>query len=358
MKSPGGRAAAKFNKFILDNEAYLAGTSPYSKVALLWSNSTANYYASSVMKSDFTESLNMGDDKRKGNHHNSFLGFYDMLTRSHVQFDVIDTEAVFDGRIKNYELLILPTYACIKDDEAGILKDYVKTGGNIIASFDTGMYDGQGHQREKGCLDDIFGIERHNIVQYNDVGIGYTKLAGDMEENIIPFGGSAWEVSAKGGVLAENYYPMKGRYEPFPKESYTYITSSTHGKGKTVFISGTMGEYYYEWCDPRQRKWLEETVKGMADVLIKTNAPPSVEFTLRKQKDRYILHLVNMTGGPSRPLEKTVPIHDIEVDISGIRGIRARGIYKGGEYSISNSENGCRMNIPRLDEYEVIIIEG
>ncbi|MFO7637320.1 MAG: beta-galactosidase trimerization domain-containing protein [Clostridia bacterium] len=358
MDTPGGRAAADLNRFILDKQEYFTLTKSYSKAAILWSNTTANFYASSVAKSDFTEGRDIGTDRDKGNHHHSFLGFYDMLTRSHIQFDVLDTEAVKDGRIRDYELLVLPTYACMDEEEAGLFRTYVEEGGNIIASFDTGLYDGKGEKLEQGRLDGLFGIHRKALVHYNDHGIGYTRLLEDEEEKIVIFGGKAWELEAAGDVLAENLVPMAGRYEDFPRDSYPYIVENKTGKGKTVFISGTMGEYYNEWASPDHRQWFEKTVNRLCDVLVHTDAPPAVEFTLRRQKNRLLLHVVNMVGGPSRPMETTVPVHDIHVEISGLKGVReVKGIVTDSTYACRETPVGTSITIPMLMEYEIIVIE-
>ncbi|MBN2884252.1 MAG: beta-galactosidase trimerization domain-containing protein, partial [Clostridia bacterium] len=233
FKSEAGRVSAKFNQYIMNNEKHLINTKSCAKVALMWSDATSNYYASSVMKTDFTDSQQIGGEGKNGNHHDALTGFADILTRSHVQFDIADQDCIFDGRIFNYDLLILPTYACISEKEADILRKYVREGGNLLATFDTGMYDETGTKRDIGILDDMFGVKRGNQVEYKDVGIGYTELLEDIEENIIPMSGFAWEIEAAEGaeLLARSFYPMAGRYVAFPTDSYGYISRNKYGKG-------------------------------------------------------------------------------------------------------------------------------
>lgn len=358
MDSPGGKAAAEFNRFIADHEEYFTRTESRANIALLWSNATANYYASSVDRSDFTEAQKMGQTEQRGNHHHSLLGFFDMLTRSHIQFDVLDTEAVFDGRIRDYQLLILPTYACIGDQEARLLEEYVECGGNLLASFDTGMYDENGTPRETGCLDNLMGIRRKSLLRYQDHGVGYSLFSDGEKENLFPFGGSAWELETSARILAKNSPPMTGRYEALPEQTIPYVVSNVRGKGRTVFIAGTMGEFWYEWATPEHRIWLARTVGDLAEVLTVTNAPPAVEFTLRRQGRRHLLHAVNMAGGPSRPLEQTIPIRDIEVEIRGIGQVSALfGLCAGIPFSWESIPGGILVHIPLLRDHEIIVIE-
>jgi hypothetical protein len=361
FKCEAGRVSARFNNYIKDNEKHLINTRSCAKVALMWSDATSNFYASSVMKSDFTDRQVISGKGKNGNHHDALAGFADILTRSHIQYDIADQDCIYDRRIFKYDLLVFPTYACISDREAELIKEYVAQGGNILATFDTGLYDELGNYREAGILDDIFGIKRGEQVEYPDVGIGYTNLLEDIEENIVPMSGFAWELEPIGEteLLAENYYPMAGRYVAFPEESYGYITRSRYGNGSVIYISGTIGEVYYEWCNPDNRKMIARRIAETADPLTVTDAPQSVEISLRKQghTGNYQVHLVNMTRGPGRPMEETIRVSDFHVELTGIRGVKAQGIYTGREYDVVKGGDGCRVLIPYLDEYEVIVIE-
>jgi len=361
FKCEAGRVSARFNKYIRENEEHLINTKSCANTALMWSDSTSNYYASSVMKTDFTDKQEIGGEGKNGNHHDALTGFADILTRSHVQFDIADQDCIYDRRIFDYSLLIFPTYACISDEEATIIKEYVENGGNIISTFDTGMYDELGNKRDKGILDEIFGINRGKQIEYTDVGIGYTKLNEDIEEPIIPMSGYAWEADPTGDakVLAESYYPMAGRYVAFPTESFGYVLENKYGKGKSIYISGTVGEVYNEWCNPDNRKMIARRINEITDPLTVTNAPQSVEISLRKQlhTGNHLLHIVNMTRGPGRPMEETIPISDISIEVSGVYGDSAKGIYKGTEYDIEKTDKGCKINLQTLKEYEVIVIQ-
>ncbi len=361
FKSEAGRVSAKFNKYIKNNEQHLTNTKSCARIALMWSDSTSNYYASSVIKTDFTDSQQIGGKGKNGNHHEALTGFADILTRSHVQFDIADQDCIHDRRIFNYDLLILPTYACISEKEAEILKEYVRGGGNIIATFDTGMYDESGNQREVGILDDVFGIKRGKQVEYTDVGIGYTELLEDIEEKIIPMSGFAWETEPEDGaeLLARSFYPIAGRYVAFPTKSYGYITRNKYGKGSSVYISGTIGEVYNVWCNPDNRKMISRRLSETADPMTVTNAPQSIEISLRKQlhTGNLQVHLVNMTRGPGRPMEETIRVSDITVELTGVKGTKAYGIYTGREYNVFKVNNGNGIKVPFLDEYEVIVVE-
>ncbi|MBN2558617.1 MAG: beta-galactosidase trimerization domain-containing protein [Clostridia bacterium] len=361
MQSEAGRVVAKMNRFIKENEIFLINTRSHAKIALMWSDATANFYASSVMQSDFTQSQKIGGEGKYGNHHEALAGFADMLTRCHAQYDIADQDCIYDRRIFDYDLLIFPTYACMSQEEAKIIREFVAGGGNIIATYDTGMYDETGRLRDIGVIDDIMGVRRGRIVRYEDVGVGYAKLHENIEENIVPMSGCAWETEPVGGAIttASAFYPMPGRYVAFPTEEFGYITDNRYGKGRCIFVSGTIGEVYNKWCGPDARKWLHRRILETADVLTETNAPQGIEISLRTQlhTGSRLIHVVNMTRGPGRPMEETVQVRDVMVGLTDFRGTRARGIYSGRELTIEPQGTGCRILLPVIDEYEVILVE-
>jgi len=361
MKSKAGKVVNELNKFILDNTEYLTQTTSDANIGLLWSDDTANYYASSVVKTDFTNEQEIGDGDKKGNHHEAILGFVDMLQRGHNQYDILDQDCVYDKRIFNYEVLILPTYACIDDKQADILIDYVKKGGNIIATFDTGLYDEWGEKRAKGKLDELFGITRKNLITYSDVGVAYGEFVENIEEKIFPHSGSSWDIKTDKNVkvLGKVSYEMPGRYVAYPTEFYPCMVKNQYGKGSAIYISSTLSEAYFKYCNPNLREWFQRQIDTLSNKKIITNAPQSVEISLRKQKstNSLQLHLVNMTRGPARPMEETINVHEIFVEVCNVKVKKVFGIYKNKEYDFEIINDNIRIYIDKLEDYEVIVLE-
>ncbi|MGI6563607.1 MAG: hypothetical protein ACOX3Q_13795 [Clostridia bacterium] len=60
--------------------------------------------------------------------------------------------------------------------------------------------------------------------------------------------------------------------------------------------------------NPDHKQMIKNAVCDLADPLVSTNAPGSVEVVLRKQNDRFLLHIINMTGEPERPIKKLTPV--------------------------------------------------
>ena len=87
------------------------------------------------------------------------------------------------------------------------------------------------------------------------------------------------------------------------------------------------------------------------------------EIVLRRQDDRFVLHIVNLTGAMRRPVEKIVPLYNVrtQLNLSGF------GIEKT-EYNLTSirnanisacKKNGCTVEfvLDKIEEYEIIVIE-
>lgn len=367
-ETPGGKAATQFNKFILDNKDNLLGTSPCAKVALFWSDTTANRYSTSVEETDFIQaSMKLGDcSDIRGNQHTSFRGMYDLLTRSHIQFDIIDEVSFEKGQHQKYELIIMTTAACLSDEIAKIVREYVENGGKIISTFDTGLYDESCIIRENFVLADVMGIEKYeSIIEYAS-GCGYLvnnkncTLFKDSYDDNIPMPDISVKAAAlpSADVKAYAREALGGRYVDLVREKYPSIISNQYGKGESLYISGAVGEFFDTHAISDWRKIITNAVEEMSPSQIVTNAPGSVEISLRKKDNKYIMHLINLTGEMTRPIERIIPISDVEFTVRNISDVVSVKTLRGKQKLEFTCDNdNISFMVPRLYNHEIIVIE-
>ena len=113
--SEGSRAAGEMNEIIRRHTKHLEGTSSPAEIALMWSTRTADYYRATVPVTDFTqEGERLTREINVGDHFKSFSGYFEMLSRRHVQFDVVDERSI-DESLEKYRALILPNVGCLSD---------------------------------------------------------------------------------------------------------------------------------------------------------------------------------------------------------------------------------------------------
>jgi hypothetical protein len=369
MSAPGGQAAIEMNNFFAANEGLYRKTKPVSKVALMWSQESANFYSSSVATTDFTQSQHVGLETKRGNHYKAFMGFYEMLERAHVQFDVIDEFNAIDGSLSKYELVVLPTCACMNKDAAEGIKKYVSSGGNLLSTFDTGYYDGKGNYLGQSQLKDILGMEAvEGVVDYKMTGVNFQRfqkadwITEGLSAELIPSPSLAVRFIPSEGatVLGKFLEPMKGRYVALPTEGYPGMVMNNYGKGTSVYIGGTFGEDFDSSTNADFITLTANIVNKLSTSVLKTNAPGSVELVLRYQPstDKYILHAINMTGEMVRPIKKIIPIKDVKVTIKINKKVSSvKSVSSAEPVEYVQKDDLLELSIPIVNEYEVIVIE-
>ena len=127
-------------KWHAKNEAYLRNERPLARVGLVYSQQTATYYG--------------GDDAR-AKVEDAALGFYQALVEARIPFEMVHDHLLDPGHIKQFRTLILPNIAALSTAQCQKLEDFVKSGGGLVATYETSLYNEWGvrQQNFRTCLD-------------------------------------------------------------------------------------------------------------------------------------------------------------------------------------------------------------
>ncbi len=366
---PGALAAGEMNTFLLKNAEYFEETIPIAKVALFWSSMSADYYRATVPVTDFTpQGEKLEKREAAGNFYTGFLGCYEAFVRSHIPFTVLDEEALKPDILGRYDLLVAPNCACIPETRVKAITEYVKAGGNLIASFETSRYNGYGDLLTEFGLTDVLGVQigRGTFgpmrMDYMTVTDGHPVTMG-LSANLLPcpiYGVEVAPTSAQ--VLAMYHEKMPSRYVKLPPLSKNpALLANTYGDGKCLYIAGNFFEHYYSYHNPDFRRIVANAAHWMAKTLvILENSPSSVEVVLRQQREkrRLLVHLVNFTAEMTRPMESIIPLNDIKVTLQGFSGLRyAKTLWMNRNLNVEETTSGITFTLPALREYEVIALE-
>lgn len=364
---PGGKAATAFNKFIHKNKENLLHTKPCSKVALFWSDATASRYSTTVDETDFVQgTMEFFDDDKKGNQNASFKGMYDLLTRAHIQFDLIDEVSFKKGDHKKYDTIILTTAACMSDEICDIIKEYVKDGGKLISNFDSALYNELCEIREVSALAEVQGVKSFEDVVKYPVGCGYlinnkeSDLFKDVADADIPMPllSVKNEYTDSTEVIGYARMPLKGRYVDLVKETYPSVVYNKYGKGESIYFSGAVGEFFDKYANTDIKKLVVNAVNKFSSALIETDAPGSVEISLRKKDNKYMIHLINLTGEMIRPIERIIPLNNVKFTINDDIKVKSVKTLRTGETLAFNNECGkVEFTLPLLNNHEIIVVE-
>ncbi len=92
-----------------------------------------------------------------------------------------------------------------------------------------------------------------------------------------------------------------------------------------------------------------------------TGAPPSLEVTHRRKRDGSadLVHLINYTGGMTRPIERVLPLRDLELTVRAIgRVSEVRSLATGRRLKpVAAGRGALSVRVPELREYDVIVLK-
>lgn len=360
-------AAMKINHFVLDHPEIFTGHKPVSHVALMWGQDTANYYSSSVDASDFTEGQSVGKtDAIKSDHSKAFRGCVELLERAHIQFDVIDEVSVLQDELAKYDLLILPTVACLRDGVAEKIEKFVENGGNLISTFDTGFYHKNGTPCDVPQLGRLQGIaEVKRFLKYEIPGTSYLRPTNEKlyTEGVNPrLSGYQYAVDVAPArdvkICCEANEKMVGRYAPYPTVWFPAVIEKNFGKGKSVYFTGDVGDAFLAFSSPDMQKIFVNAANALSRPLVQTDAPGSVEMVLRKCKEGYALHCINFTGEMMHPISRVLELSNVRVTLflSDVKG-EVKSATGAAPIDIEKSEDRISFTLPKMKLYEVITIQ-
>ena len=326
FEQPEMQALAEMNKFLRANNEYYTGTRSEAKVAVVWSDTTANFYAGAGAQ--LMDADKVGPTSNIGNLENEFSGVSEALLRAHVPFDVVDDVTLEREPLGRYKAVFLPNVACMSNEVAARLREYVRAGGALFATFETSLYDGTGVRRNDFVLNDVFGAgDAHRLAgpRHWDFMRPASRdaLLDGIGREMIPSPAYYVAVSAKGARPVLLYtQPLAGRYDGVPGTSADpALLVNSFGKGKAVYFSGDLGNMIAAFHTPElldiAANAARETSRPDFEL---SGAPGSVEAILRSQDDgrRLLLHLVNFTGEMTRPIRHVIPLDHVTVRFDNI----------------------------------------
>lgn len=231
-----------------------------------------------------------------------------VLQQRQIPFDIIFDQQL--GQLSKYSVVVLADQESLADESISALKNFVKEGGGIVMTGNTGKYDGWRRLRR-------------------------TNFAEEMCPNVNPF--------------------LKTDAKPAFPISYNY------GKGRVIFLSGLTkpkGEIKLGmesvWMMPENANELESAVYWAAGqrLPMEVKAPEWVGVSHDTQVNRDIIHLFNYRISHNAGA--------ITLEFNGMvkKAWSVSPDFEGKKPILFTEEGGTTvMRISDLDVYEIIVLE-
>lgn len=362
LSQPELEVVTSYGDFIRKNPEPFYQTKSIARIALLWPSRSAEFYSgSSIPLTDFTREIKaegIGDITQE------FEGFYEGLVRSQVPFDVIDEENL--KNLSQYQLLILPNAACLSQEDINNISEFVANGGNIVASFESSLYNEYGERQDDFQLNNVFGIKfTGNIFGPMDWDyLSYsTELNSLFLDNItkkyIPAPTYGIKIKTTTSQILLNFCEkLKGCYEHTPEISMQpFMVINQYGKGKSIYLAGTFGITFRNFRFPEYLTLIKNFSNQLSSTLVAIENAPWVEINLRKKRNKLFLHLINHTSGLKRPLTFLHPLTNLKINIFEVSIKEAKSLRTGKRLPLKISKQKTSIILPSLEDYEVIEIK-
>jgi hypothetical protein len=229
------------------------------------------------------------------------------------------------------------------------------------------LFDDSGRMREDFALADVLGVkfERDCYIYHNfdyfavEQAVPFFK---GVPAELAPAPLHGLKVSSTGArALARFHAPLAGCYVPLTEKTTPAVLYHEFGKGKSLYLAGSFGEFYNDYAVKEYKTILANAVGKFSRQRVQLlGAPESLEVTHRVKPDGSadIIHLVNYTGGMSRPILEAVPLNGLELRLRGIGRVKeVRWLSSNRKLRAAPGARGeLRIALPPVHEYEVIAV--
>ncbi|MBI4243737.1 MAG: beta-galactosidase trimerization domain-containing protein [Planctomycetes bacterium] len=291
----------------------------------------------------------------------------DIMIGRHIQFDIVS--GTFD--MSKYSLIAIGDQKTLSDEDAQRLRNYVKSGGNLLVTSQTGLIDENGRKRSDFILSDVLGIKfrgasgnSFSYLRLEDEkvsqGIWADYIMVKTEPLDIDLDGAdvlGWSVSPE-TELSEATTVLWGQPHPDETRVRPLITLNKYEKGRAVYIG----------LSPQSKGIVNQSMRTIVGNIIEslipqkilvTDASSGVEVVLNKRGGEYVLHLNNYYSGDPNWFGK-MTFKDISVKIDLERIGKVKRVYDplSGENLKHNIQNGyLEVMIDRLNINSMSVIE-
>ena len=124
--------------------------------------------------------------------------------------------------------------------------------------------------------------------------------------------------------------------------------------GRAAWIPWDLAGLYYRHSLPAHAGVLRDVVSRLLPKRqLRTGAHPLVEMTLMRQRDRHLLHLINLSGHSDTAYFDAVPMSGIRVQVAGSFK-SARVVSTGKDLPLSRAGDYAEFVLPSLSQYELV----
>lgn len=350
------------------HEQFLHNQIPLADVAIYYSRTSNNRFGSG--------------DREKDAYITHIMGMEQVLIQHKLQYRFLLDLHLTEETLRGIRCLAIPNGSCLSDREIELIRNYVRDGGRVLVTHESSLYDERGNEREDLGLGDVLGVtyrgirkdashygyqmvrERHSLTK----GFENTQLLANWGTNLLvrPIQGAAVETPISFVPQIYPQSPERAWPRRFETDFPTCIVNN-YGEGRSVYFPYGVDKQVWSHGHADFSTLLFNAFDELLDgrQFVNSNAPASVQLILNRTANGYLLHAVNTTSAPQRPVLATVPVHDITIELE-LEGkevavfqslSKDEGVKLEQVETLSDQRLKLFVTLARLEEYSGLYIE-
>lgn len=283
-----------------------------------------------------------------------------------------NTSEFMEVDLSRYKLLILADIKNFTEDEAQKVDEYVRNGGTVIGTGETGLYDPYVGLREDQILE-CLGVNSVKKIRNDMISSMFFVADKDkkvftsyVDTDVIPVGDKMVFVESKED--AKKYLKLipPHMYGPPERCYFTEITDTpgvtqySYGKGESIYIPWLPGAFYNQGGHSNTFCFMKDILTNMCQVKsIGEDLNPMVELSLsEKENGDLFVQFVNNSGCFSLSFFEPTPIYNCKVSIpSNNKPKSAISIRTGNSVELKYKDSIIHLVLGKLEDYDAIMIE-
>jgi len=301
------------------------------------------------------------------------------LYTPHMPWEVLTDRSLGDlEELRSYKSIVLPNTACLSDGQIDAVREYVRQGGGLVATYQTSMFDENGAARGDFGLADVFGcsfVDGFEVEGAFMEPVQGSSLANEYwtyPHNVLgrPLKVESAEDCVTEAVFRRSFNEGLSKYRYYAalqvslgeRTRYPAVVRREHGKGRVVYMPGLV-------CDNFGRYSYEAFGRLIADAVlwaaaeeppITVEAPTNVHVSHFTKDGDIVVHLLSFH---CEPLKRGDPVTLVEgILVNGVR-IRSRKpirkalfVSADKEIAAATHDGLSTIELPPLDQWETVVL--
>jgi len=348
-------------------EPYLRNVASLARVAMVYSEQTTRYY---------------GGERWQERSDGHGLGMYHALIESRIPFEMVNDRLLDAEHLKPFKLLILPNIAALSEAQCEQLRQYVRGGGGLVATFETSLYDEQAERLRDFGLADLFGVSYNDRIE-GPMKNSYLRLKSDSKtgrfhpvlsglEDAYRIINGIWRLDVKPKIdfpspvtLIPAYpdLPMEHVYPRQPDTDIRELYLRELGQSRITYVPWDIDRTFWEIMNPDHGRLLRNIIDWTVneEPPVRVMGPGVLDVTIWRQRRSITVHLVNLTNPMMMkgPFREFIPIGQQKVQVQIPRSETVEGVHllvsdKTPDYEIKDGI--ASLTVPSILDHEVVAL--